>query len=278
MTILDTVAVVTGAGRGIGREIALHQARAGARVAILARTPHEIEQTRDMIAGEGGTALALPVDLIDRPAVERAFDRIVEELGPIDTLVNNHGSFRAFGPIWDCDPDIWWSDVEINLRGTFHTCRAVAPKMLARGKGRIVNLVGGGTGTSFPNGSGYASGKAAVMRFTECLNDTTKSGGVLAFAVDPGLVRTAMTELQLTSEAGKTHLPNIKQLFEDGADIPPACAAALIADIAGGRFDPLAGRLLRGKDDRDALETEMQAIVAKDGRALRLTGLDFVSL
>jgi len=279
MTNLNsTVAVVTGAGRGIGREIALHQARAGARVAVLARTPHEIEQTRSMIADEGGRAVALPIDLVDGPAVARAFDHIVEELGPIDTLVNNHGSFRAFGPIWDCDPDLWWGDVEINLRGTFHTSRAAAPRMLARGKGRIVNLVGGGTGGSFPHGSGYAASKAAVMRFTECLNDTTKSGGVLAFAVDPGLVRTAMTELQLNSDAGRTHLPGIRQLFEDGVDIPPTRAAALIADIAGGRFDPLAGRMLRGAEDRDALEREMQAIVAKDGRALRLTGVDATSL
>ena len=279
MTYLNgTVAVVTGAGRGIGREIALHQARAGARVAVLARTAREIEETRSMIAGEGGTAIALSLDLVDRPAVEHAFDRIVEELGPIDTLVNNHGSFRAFGPIWDCDPDIWWGDVEINLRGTFHTSRTTAPRMLARRKGRIINLVGGGTGASFPHGSGYAASKAAVMRFTECLNDTTKAGGVLAFAVDPGLVRTAMTELQLNSEAGKTHLPGIKQLFEDSVDIPPTRAAALIADIAGGRFDPLAGRMLRGVEDRDALEREMQAIVAKDGRALRLTGLDYASL
>ena len=272
------VSVVTGAGRGIGREIALHQARAGARVAVLARTAREIEETQSMIAGEGGTAIALSLDLVDRPAVERAFDRIAEELGPVDTLVNNHGSFRAFGPIWECDPETWWSDVEINLRGTFHTSRATAPRMLARGKGRIVNLVGGGTGTSFPHGSGYAASKAAVMRFTECLNDTTKGGGVLAFAVDPGLVRTAMTELQLNSEAGKAHLPGIKQLFEDSVDIPPTRAAALIADIAGGRFDPLAGRMLRGAEDRDALEREMQAIAAQDGRALRLTGLETKSL
>jgi NAD(P)-dependent dehydrogenase (short-subunit alcohol dehydrogenase family) len=208
MTRLNgTVSVVTGAGRGIGREIALHQARAGARVAVLARTAREIEETRAMIADEGGTAIALPLDLVDGPAVERAFDRIGEELGPVDTLVNNHGSFRAFGPIWECDPETWWSDVEINLRGTFHTCRVAAPQMLARRRGRIVNLVGGGTGTSFPHGSGYAASKAGVMRFTECLNDTTKAGGVLAFAVDPGLVRTAMTELQLTSDAGKAHLP-----------------------------------------------------------------------
>lgn len=272
--LAGTVAVVTGAGRGIGREIALHQARAGAKVAALARTAREIEETAALVAAEGGQAIALPVDLVDRVAVEAAIARVVAELGPVDTLVNNHGSFRAFGPIWECDPDTWWSDVEINLRGTFHTCRAVAPAMRARGRGRIVNLVGGGTGTSFPNGSGYAASKAAIMRFTECFNDTVKDAGVHAFAVDPGLVRTAMTELQLYSDEGKKHLPDIERLFDEGVNIPPSRAAALIADIAAGRFDKLAGRMLRGVEDRDALEQAMDDLVASDGRALRLTRLD----
>jgi len=275
MTDLNgTVAVVTGAGRGIGREIALHQARSGAKVAVLARTVSEIDETASLITGEGGAGISLPVDLVDRRAVEQVLDRVASELGPIDLVVNNHGSFRAFGPIWESDPDVWWQDIEINLRGTFHTCRVVAPAMLARGKGRIVNLVGGGTGNSFPNGSGYASSKAAVMRFTECLNDTTAGSGVMVFAVDPGLVRTSMTELQLFSEAGKTYLPNIQQLFDDGVNIPPSRAAALILDIATGRFDTLAGRLLRAIDDRELLEQEMKDIVAHDARALRFSGVE----
>lgn len=273
-SLKETVAIVTGAGRGIGREIALHQARAGARVAVLARTAREIDETASLIAAEGGKAIAVPVDLVDRAAVEAAVGRIVSDLGPIDTLVNNHGSFRAFGPIWECDPETWWNDIEINLRGTFHTCRAVAPAMCARGRGRIVNLVGGGTGNSFPNGSGYASSKAAIMRFTECFNDTVKDSGVYAFAVDPGLVRTAMTELQLNSGEGKKHLPDIERLFEEGINVPPSRAARLIVDIAAGRFDKLAGRMLRGVEDRDALEQAMDDLVATDGRALRLTRLD----
>jgi NAD(P)-dependent dehydrogenase (short-subunit alcohol dehydrogenase family) len=273
-----TVAVVTGAGRGIGREIALHQARSGAKVAVLARTTGELDETASLIGEEGGVAIALPADLVNRRAVEHVLDRVASELGPIDLVVNNHGSFRAFGPIWECDPDVWWRDVEVNLRGTFHTCRVVAPAMLARRKGRIVNLVGGGTGNSFPNGSGYASSKAAVMRFTECFNDTTSGGGVLAFAVDPGLVRTSMTELQLFSEAGKTYLPNIQQLFDNGVNIPPSRAAALITDIAAGRFDTLAGRLLRAIDDRELLEQEMNDIVARDARALRFSGVEQAKL
>ncbi|OLP57811.1 short-chain dehydrogenase [Xaviernesmea oryzae] len=269
----DTVSVVTGAGRGIGREIALHQARAGAQVALMSRTQSEIDETARMIEAEGGIALALALDVADGASVEKGLARVVEGLGPIDLLVNNHGAFRAFGPIWDCDPETWWGDVEINLRGTFNTCRVVAPAMRERARGRIVNLVGGGTGNSFPHGSGYAASKAAIMRLTECLDDTTRDVGVYAFAVDPGLVRTQMTELQLNSEAGKTFLPGIQDLFAEGVNIPPARAAALIADIAAGRFDALHGRLLRGVDDRDALEQEMDRVVETDGRALRFTGL-----
>ncbi len=116
------------------------------------------------------------------------------------------------------------------------------------------------------------------MRLTECLNDTTIGKEVRAFAVDPGLVRSAMTELQLSSEAGKTYLPGIQKLFDDGVDIAPSRAALLIADIAAGRFDTLAGRLLRGVDDRDALAEEMDAIVAADGRALRLSDVEQAKL
>lgn len=272
--LANTVAVVTGGGRGIGREIALQQAREGARVGVISRTAKEIDETVSMIEAEGGRAIALTADVSDYAAVENVFAKIADQLGPVDLLVNNHGSFQAFGPIWECDPETWWQDVEINLRGSFHTCRAVAPIMLAHGKGRIVNLVGGGTGNSFPHGSGYASSKAGIMRMTECLNDTTVGNNVRAFAVDPGLVRTAMTEMQLTSEAGKRFLPGIQQLFEDGINVEPTRAALLIADIAAGRFDALAGRLLCGVDDRDALEGQMEKLVAADGRALRFTALE----
>src|SRR6201989_1176936 len=101
-----TVAVVTGAGGGIGREIALHQVQGGAKVAVLARTAREINETASLITSTGGAAIAVPVDLVDRLAVEDSFARVAAELGAIDLVVINHGSFRAFGPIWESDPDL----------------------------------------------------------------------------------------------------------------------------------------------------------------------------
>ncbi|WP_318246566.1 SDR family NAD(P)-dependent oxidoreductase (plasmid) [Rhizobium sp. T1473] len=256
----------------VGRLHCSRRGRAPRSLCLRGQRPRS--RTVSLIQGGGRRAIAVTTDVAEYSAVESAFARIASELGPVETLVNNHGSFQAFGPVWECDPLVWWRDVEINLRGTFHTSRAATPTMLARGKGRIVNLVGGGTGNSFPHGSGYASSKAAIMRLTECLNDTTIAHNVRAFAVDPGLVRSAMTEMQLFSEAGKTYLPGIQQLFDDGVDIDPSRAALLITDIAAGRFDVLAGRLLRGVDDRDGLEKDMESLVAADGRALRFTAIE----
>ena len=106
------------------------------------------------------------------------------------------------------------------------------PAMVARKRGRIINVTGGGTATSFPNGSGYATSKAGLLRFTECVSDTLAGTGVLVFAMDPGLVRTAMTELQLQSEAGRTYLTDIPRLFEMGVDVPPTLAARLSVEIS----------------------------------------------
>jgi len=204
MKLAGEVAVVTGAGRGIGRAIALAQAKEGAKVALLARTAAEIEAVAEEIAAEGGIARALAADIVDIDSITKAFAAIEGDLGPVSLLTNNAGSFDAIGPIWTVEPEAWWRDIEINIRGTFNCCRAAIPAMMARKRGRIINMTGGGTATSFPNGSGYATSKAGLLRFTECVSDTIGGSGVLVFAMDPGLVRTAMTEYQLLSEAGRT--------------------------------------------------------------------------
>jgi len=274
MKLAGEVAVVTGAGRGIGRAIALAQAGEGARVALLARTAAEIAAVAKEIADKGGVARAFAVDIVDFDSVERAFAAIEKEFGPVSLLTNNAAAFAAIGPIWEVEPEAWWRDVETNIRGTFNCCRAALGSMRALAKGRIINLAGGGTATSFPNGSGYATSKAGILRFTECLSDSLSQSGVLVFAMDPGLVRTAMTEYQLTSKAGRAHLPNIEQLFADGIDVPPTLAARLSVEIGSGRFDRLAGRMLMAaRGDLDLDEGAIEKIVAADLRSLRVNGM-----
>jgi NAD(P)-dependent dehydrogenase (short-subunit alcohol dehydrogenase family) len=274
MKLAGEVAVVTGAGRGIGRAIALAQAKEGAKVALMARTAPEIETVAREITDDGGTARTFVVDVVDLDAVTRAFAEIERDLGPVSLLTNNAAAFAAIGPIWTVDPDVWWRDLETNIRGTFNCCRASAPSMMAQKRGRIINMTGGGTATSFPNGSGYATSKAGVLRFTECVSDSLAGSGVLVFAMDPGLVRTAMTEHQLTSEAGRTYLPNIERLFADGIDVPPTLAARLSVEIGSGRFDKLAGRMLMAaRGDLDLDEAAVDQIASADLRSLRVNGM-----
>jgi NAD(P)-dependent dehydrogenase (short-subunit alcohol dehydrogenase family) len=268
------VAVVTGAGRGIGRAIAEMQAREGAKVALIARTAAEIEAVAEGINADGGTARAYRVDIVDRVAIDKAFAAIERDLGPVGLLTNNAGAFAAYGPIWTVDPEEWRSDVETNIFGTFNCCRAALPAMIARGRGRVIVMTGGGTATSFPMGSGYATSKAGLLRFAECVGDTLTGSGVLVFAMDPGLVRTAMTERQLETEQGRKYLTDIPRLFERGIDVPATLAARLSVEIGSGRFDRMAGRMLMAaRDDLDLDAAAVEQIIRADFRTLRVNGM-----
>ena len=265
------VAIVTGAGRGIGRAIAEAFAAEGARVGLAARSADQLEAVAEAIGAAGGTALVLPVDVTDRQAVETMVRRVEEELGPVDVLVNNAGSFYALGPVWEVEPAKWWRDVTINLNGLFLCCHAVLQGMVGRNRGRILNMIGGGTGNPFPNGSGYASSKAAVMRLTECLAQELRQTekAVAVFAMGPGLVRTALTEHQLESPEGQQWMPQIRTMFEEGRNVPPTRAAALAVALAGGRFDRLAGRCFGVGDNLEEILARQDEILRKDQKTLR---------
>lgn len=270
----NTVAVVTGGGRGIGRAIAMEMASEGASVAVLGRDLSTLGACVADIESIGGRALALSCDVVEPDAVQGAFAEIERAFGSVDTLINNAGRFGHIGPVWEDTSDEVWRDIEVNLRGTLNTIRCVLPAMREGRKGYIINLIGGGVVRPLPAGPGYSTAKTAVLRLSECLAVSLQGSGVTVIPVAPGLVRTDMTERQLQSLEGKRHLAGVAHRFESGDDLEPTVAARLCAEIAKGQLDALHGRVVSAWDDLDTLKKTAAIIQDSGNRVLTLPGFD----
>jgi NAD(P)-dependent dehydrogenase (short-subunit alcohol dehydrogenase family) len=188
------VALVTGAGRGIGREIALGLAREGARVALLARTTSEVDSVAREIGTFGGSALALTTDLGDTSAVELVLARVRSELGPVDVLVNNAAVVWPLGSSATVDSAQWEMATRINLVAPVRLTTAVLPGMVERVWGRIVNVSSGivANPAGMVGGNAYATTKAALEAHTLNLAAELHESGVTVNVFRPGAVDTAM--------------------------------------------------------------------------------------
>jgi NAD(P)-dependent dehydrogenase (short-subunit alcohol dehydrogenase family) len=265
--IAGRTALVTGGGRGIGRAIAL--AQAGARVAVLARSRGELDETTRLIAAGSGRACAVTADVVDEHAAERAISAVEAEFGLIDVLVNNAGTIGPIAPFAETASDAWWHSVEVNLKGPMLVSRRVLPGMIARGEGRIINLV---TGVApFAYFSGYCAGKAALIRFSECLAAEVRPHGIAVFPMGPGTVRTAMSEYSLNSPEGRQWLPWFKRIFDDGLDLPPERPAELAVRLASGRYDALSGLTLNPRDDLDEILAHLEEVERDKLYSMRLS-------
>ena len=243
------VAVVTGASRGIGRATALALADAGFAVGLVARSAAALEETRELVEQRGGSAVSVVADVTDAGEVREAVAAIEERAGPITVLVNNAGSLRAIGPLWEVDPDDWWSDIHTSLGGVFNLCREVVPRMIERREGWIVNLTSYVAVRPSPFQTGYASAKAGVASLTEALAASLEEYGIKVFAVAPGFTVTEMTRHLVQSEAGRRWLPEVGK----GRVVDAESTAQLIARLASGAADELTGRFLHTLDDVETL-------------------------
>jgi NAD(P)-dependent dehydrogenase (short-subunit alcohol dehydrogenase family) len=265
--LVGQATIVTGAGRGIGRAIAEELARAGAHVALVARSADELDQVAHAIKADKGRAVAFPGDVTDERTVEALVHDVVQTVGPPTLLVNNAGSWAQVGPVAESDPTTWWRDVEVSLKGTYLCSRAVLPGMLERSNGRIVMVASYAAITASPFMTAYACAKTAVIRFTDSLAAELESSGVRVFCISPGLVRTALVEKVARSEEGRRFLPRLSTRDDE---LEPERAARLVVDIASGRLDPLAGRFLHVLDDVDDLLDRADELARHDLYSLRL--------
>jgi NAD(P)-dependent dehydrogenase (short-subunit alcohol dehydrogenase family) len=270
------VAIVTGGGRGLGKVYAQWLARAGAAVAVMARTASQIDETAASIREEGGRAIAVPGDVTDREAVEGVVAQTELQLGPVDLLVNNAGlagPLESGGPMWVNDPDEWWRSMDVNVRGPLLCSQAVLPSMIARRQGRIINASSGGGNSPWLNASAYSVSKAALTRLTENLAAEIKEHGlhgISVFAVSPGMVRTPMVEEILALPGIEDWQPGFVRAHEEGRVLPPERGAELVVYLASGRADALSGCFISVRHDLTDMVARAEEIQENDLYTLRL--------
>ncbi|WP_299809533.1 SDR family oxidoreductase [uncultured Roseibium sp.] len=186
------VALVTGASRGIGEAAARSLAKYGARVVLAARSGDDIDRIAREICAGGGEAAAVTCDVADYGAVAGAVQFCVDTFGGIDILVNNAGVIEPISRIETSDPDAWDKVIDINVKGVYHGIRAVAPHMLEKGSGTIVNISSGAAAGALEGWSHYCSSKAAALALTRCGDKEFADRGLRVVGLSPGTVATQM--------------------------------------------------------------------------------------
>jgi 3-oxoacyl-[acyl-carrier protein] reductase len=243
----DRVVLVTGAGRGIGRTIAETFARDGAVVVALDLDADDLGRLEDDLAGAGGRVLTAVADVRDADAVQGVVDLAVQRFGRVDVLVNNAG-INVEGRLEELDAAAWDRCFEVNVRGTFTTCRAVAPVMKRQRSGRILNAASFAAIVPSIGASAYAASKAAVVQFTRTIAGELGPWGITANSYAPGMIPTAMNgfaELPPEEQAKKLDTLSLRRWGEaqDVANLLCFLASDLASYITGTLVDVSGGKL-----------------------------------
>ncbi len=268
------VALITGGGRGIGRAIARAYAAEGATLALAARTDAELQATAEEIRAEFGSEVTtVTTDVTYREQVENAVSHTVDNLGPIDVMVNNAGNTGEIGPLWKLDPERWANVISVHVLGTYYGCRAVIPAMLERGRGRIVNM----SGVGGPNDTSYDAAKTAIVNMTENLSVELAGTGITVNAISPGSIHTRMWEevrdMALAAGDMEMYEKGVQVTSGGGASIERAAQLAVLlgSDDCGN----LSGRLIRAAlDTFEDIPARMDEIMASDALLLRRVELE----
>jgi NAD(P)-dependent dehydrogenase (short-subunit alcohol dehydrogenase family) len=230
------VALVTGGGRGIGREIALALAREGCAVAVAARTMREVEEAAAAVRLAGPAALAVPLDVTDPAAVGRAVAHVVDTLGPVDVLVNNAG-IAGSAPLLKTELELWERHLKVNVTGPFLMTRAVLAGMLERGWGRVINIASLAGLYGAPYVTAYTASKHALVGFTRALAMEVSGKGVTVNAICPGYVATDIVwnaARNIEKKTGKSFdqaVEAMARINPGGRLLQPAEVAAVVVKL-----------------------------------------------
>ena len=244
------VSLVTGAGRGIGRAIALGLAKAGHRVAVAARTLDQLDDVAAEIRAGGGEALPIVADLLDRPSAARLVDRVNEQWGPIDILVNNAGvgSSQSPKPLVDFDDDFWDLTMAINVTAPYLLTKRVLPAMIERSWGRIINIASINAFIASMHGAAYTASKHAIAGLTKATAKEVAQHGITANAICPGVTRSEMNDRRLEYDAerlGTTFEQLEKSASPLGRRLEPEEIAALAVFLASDEARAINGQSIR---------------------------------
>jgi NAD(P)-dependent dehydrogenase (short-subunit alcohol dehydrogenase family) len=243
------IAVVTGAGRGLGRQVAIGLARRGMKVALAARGEAELRETAAAIERDGGTTLIVPTDVADLEAVERLTERVLADFGPPQVVINAAGVFGPIEPIHHSDARRWMETVAVNTLGPYLVCRAFVGGMLASGWGRIVNFSSAAAlHTPGPLNSAYGTSKVALNHFTRHLAAELAGSGVTANVIHPGEVQTEMwatirRESQTAGAAAAPYRAWAEDVANSGGDDPQK-AVDLVLELLDDRAAAINGQFL----------------------------------
>lgn len=226
--LLGRVAIITGAGQGLGRVIAREYAQEGATVALLDRNQDTLVETRRLVEGDGGRALTYPLDVTDHAAYAQAIEAIVTEAGGIDILVNN-AAIARYGTILEDNLEDWRAQIAVNLEAVYMGCKLVAPHMVEQGAGRIISITSIQGMAASGEAGAYNAAKGGIIAFTKSLAVELAPYGILANAIAPGFMRTPMSFIDGVDE---TTTDDFMAWYVERRKVPMA-RTGLPEDVAG---------------------------------------------
>ena len=243
----NRVALITGAGRGIGRATALAFAREGAQVAVSARSNEELNSLVEEIRTAGGTAEAFPCDLTAPGAPADLVAAVTSAFGPVEILVNNAGigSSSSPRPVVDFDDDFWEQTIRLNLTAPYHLCRAVLPGMIERKWGRIITTASINSRVASFHGAAYSASKHGVLGLMRTIAAEVAGDGITVNCVCPGPVKTLMNDKRIAYDAerlGRDLEAHEKSLTPIGGRLAPEDISPMMVYFASDQARMVTGQ------------------------------------